>query len=80
MGSIGSIPVACRFNLTAIVVLIIQNGDDYYFAEELANALGVTVKAPNDLLYIGTNGELDVGEYGTGKFVTYVPNQRKRRK
>ena len=48
--------------------------------KELANALGVAVKAPNDLLYIGTNGKLDVGEYGAGRFVTYIPNQRKRRK
>ncbi len=55
------------------------NGDDYCFAEELANALGVEVKAPNDTLYIGANGQLDIGEYGAGRFVTYVPNQRKRR-
>lgn len=80
MGSIGSIPVACRFNLTAIVVLIIQNGDDYYFAEELANALGVTVKAPNDLLYIMPSGRMYVGEARDGKFIDYHPNQRGRKK
>ena len=62
------------FNLTAIVVLIIQNGDDYYFAEELANALGVTVKAPNDLLYIMPSGRMYVGEARDGKFVDYHPN------
>ncbi len=56
------------------------NGDDYCFAEELANALGVEVMAPDDVLYIGANGQLDIGEYGAGGFVTYVPNQRKRRK
>ena len=68
------------FNLTAIVVLIIQNGDDYYFAEELANALGVTVKAPNDLLYIMPSGRMYVGEARDGKFVDYHPNQRGRKK
>ena len=60
--------------------MIIQNGDDYYFAEELANALGVTVKAPNDLLYIEENGNMMVGKNGEGKFITYKPNQRGRRK
>ena len=68
MGSIGSIPVACRFNLTAIVVLIIQNGDDYYFAEELANPLGVTVKAQNDILFMHKNGTLKIGEKMSGKW------------
>lgn len=56
------------------------NGDDYCFAEELANALGVTVKAPNDVLFINENGKLSVGEFGQGAFVKYVPNQRRRRK
>ena len=56
------------------------NGDDYCFAEELANALGVTVKAPNDLLYIEENGNMMVGKNGEGKFITYKPNQRGRRK
>lgn len=78
MGDAGSIPAACHFNLTAIVVLIIQNGDDYYFAEELANALGVEVMAPDDLLYINENGTMSVGLMGQGKFETYKPNQRRR--
>lgn len=80
MGSIGSIPVACRFNLTAIVVLIIQNGDDYYFAEELANPLGVEVMAPNDTLFISSSGRIKVRTQGDGQFVTYKPNQRGRKK
>lgn len=66
------------FNLISIVVLIIQNGDDYYFAEELANALGVTVKAPNDLLYIMPSGRMYIGKHRDGKFVDYHPNQRGR--
>lgn len=56
------------------------NGDDYCFAEELANALGVTVKAPNDTLYISEHGVLKVGKNGDGEMVSYSPNQRERRK
>lgn len=57
----------------------IVNGE-YCFAEELANALGVEVKAPNDLLYISNRGGLKVREDGTGKFLDYAPNQRRRLK
>lgn len=53
---------------------------EYCFAEELANALGVTVYAPNDLLYIGKGGIISVGDFGTGKFIPYKPNERKRLK
>lgn len=55
-------------------------GNDYCFAEELANALGVEVLAPNDILYISPSGELQVGDDGTGKFVAFKPNQRRRTK
>ena len=55
-------------------------GDDYCFAEELANALGVEVKAPNDTLYIYKSGRMHVGNQGTGKFVSFTPNQRRRKK
>lgn len=55
-------------------------GDEYCFAEELANALGVPVKAPNDVLYISNRGGLKVREDGTGKFVDYLPNERRRLK
>lgn len=57
-----------------------QIGDDYCFAEELANALGVTVKAPNDTLYFFSSGEMHVGEFKNGRFVDYRPNQRGRKK
>lgn len=57
-----------------------QSGDAYCFAEELANALGVEVKAPNGMLYISKGGVLKVGFYGDGKFVAFAPNQRRRRK
>lgn len=56
------------------------DGEEYCFAEELANALGVAVKAPDDVLYISNRGGLKVREDGTGKFVDYVPNQRRRLK
>lgn len=57
-----------------------QLGDDYCFAEELANALGVEVKAPNDVLFISPSGDMYVGEDKDGRMVSYLPNQRRRRK
>ena len=53
---------------------------EYCFAEELANALGVMVKAPDDALYISNRGGLKVREDGSGKFVDYDPNQRRQLK
>ena len=57
-----------------------QVGNAYCFAEELANALGVTVTAPNKALYIFPDGTLRVGRSGDGVFVNYKPNQRRRLK
>lgn len=57
-----------------------QEGENYCFAEELANALGVEVKAPNDTLYIYKSGRMHVGNQGAGKFVSFMPNQRRRKK
>lgn len=57
-----------------------QSGDAYCFAEELANALGVEVKAPNDTLFISATGNMYVGEDKDGRMVSYFPNQRRRRK
>lgn len=56
------------------------NGDDYCFAEELANALGVTVKAPNDTLYIYPSGRMQIGKHSDGRMVDYRPNERGRKK
>ena len=50
----------------------------YCFAEELANALGVNVVAPNKDLYIGKNGQLKIGKFGDGDFINFTPNQRRR--
>lgn len=55
-----------------------QEGDDYCFAEELANALGVEVKAPNDILFIRPNGRMSIGFLGEGKMIPFFPNQRGR--
>ena len=57
-----------------------QEGENYCFAEELANSLGVEVKAPNDTLYIYKSGRMHVGNQGAGKFVSFMPNQRRRKK
>ena len=57
-----------------------QEGDDYCFAEELANALGVEVKAPDDLLYIYPSGRIAVGPTDKGNIVSFLPNQRERRR
>lgn len=52
----------------------------YCFAEELANALGVTVYAPNDLIFISRDGRMSIGRCGSGNMVPYKPNERKRLK
>lgn len=54
--------------------------NDYCFAEELANALGVEVKAPDDVLFIPGAGVLKVGTHGEGNILPFTPNQRGRRK
>lgn len=55
-------------------------GDEYCFAEELANALGVTVFAPNDLIFVSKSGKITVGKDGSGSIIPYKPNERKRLK
>lgn len=54
--------------------------NDYCFAEELANALGVEVKAPDDVLFISGAGVLKVGTHGEGNILPFTTNQRGRRK
>lgn len=54
--------------------------NDYCFAEELANVLGVEVKAPDDVLFISGAGVLKVGTHGEGNILPFTPNQRGRRK
>lgn len=50
----------------------------YCFAEELANALGVTVWAPNDLLFVSPNGIISIGKGNRGRMIPYEPNERGR--
>lgn len=53
-------------------------GEGYCFAEELANALGAHMSAPTDAVYVSEHGNLQVGDYGDGSFITYEPNRRRR--
>ena len=55
------------------------NGE-YCFAEELANALGCIVEAPDDYLYITANGDWYVKYPGNKNLVVFKPNQRRRLK
>lgn len=51
--------------------------DDYHVMQ-IANILGVEVKAPDDSLHISKNGGFYVGDFRDGKFVSFHPNQRRR--
>ncbi len=55
------------------------NGE-YCFAEELANALGVTVYAPNNLINFFDDGTFEIGRNNEGSFIAYKPNERRRLK
>lgn len=48
------------------------------FAQDLANALGVEVEAPNDVLLVAPNGKFEVGYNGSGKMVTFKPGNKGR--
>lgn len=50
------------------------------FAEELSNNLGVIVEAPDDLLYINTDGSWYVGRLKNYELTPFYPNQRGRYK
>lgn len=56
------------------------NGDDLCFAEELANALGVVVEAPDNYLIILPSGKLQIGYLSEGRMRKYKPNERRRLK
>lgn len=47
------------------------------FAQQLANALGVEVEAPTDILYVYPDGRMMVGFDGTGEMKIFKPKGRK---
>ena len=47
------------------------------FAQQLANALGVEVEAPSDVLIVSPNGSYKIGYDGSGEMRTFNPNGRK---
>ena len=55
-------------------------GNEYCFAEELANIMGVEVEAPNDIIYMSRKGIEKIGRNNEGRFVSYKPNDRRRLK
>ena len=55
------------------------NGD-YCVAEELANALGVKVMAPDGILSIHSDGQFEIVDTGSNKLTPFMPNQRRRLK
>lgn len=50
----------------------------YCVAEQLANFLGVEVKAPNDTLHIRPDGNFYIGLMRDGELASFYPNQRRR--
>ena len=51
------------------------------FAQNLANKMGVVVRAPSDTLFIYPNGRMVIGpdaRHNTGKWIDYYPQGKKR--
>lgn len=51
------------------------------FAQDLANKMGVTVKAPSDTLHIWPNGKMVIGPNAytnSGQWITYKPKKESR--
>lgn len=46
------------------------------FAQQLANSLNCKVVAPNDTLYIYSNGMTRIGDDGKGKWITFTPGNK----
>lgn len=58
----------------------VQVDGGYCFAEELANALGIAVYAPNDLIFFRKDGTFYIGENHDGAILKFKPNERRRLK
>ena len=65
-----------------IRLLSCKTGDENgTFAQNLANKMGVPVKAPSDTLHIWPNGKMVIGPNpytNSGKWITYYPKKRKK--
>ena len=51
------------------------------FAQNLANKMGVVVRAPSDTLFIYPNGKMVIGpdlRHNTGRWIDYYPQGKKR--
>lgn len=46
------------------------------FAQQLANALGVELEAPSDVLIVELNGNYSIGYDGSGEMIIFKPNRR----
>ncbi len=55
-----------------------ENEHEVCFAEELANALNVTVMAPDDVIIFTADGSFYVGREADGDMVMYSPNKMRR--
>ena len=51
--------------------------DDDGFAQHLANALGVEVEAPSDILLVYPNGTYKIGYDGSGEMRTFKPGGKR---
>ena len=69
---------------TAIRLVSCSTGKEINgFAQNLANKMGVVVKAPSDTLWVLPTGKMIIGETpmrNTGKWITYYPGGNKNEK
>lgn len=72
------------YNGSKIRLLSCKTGSETgKFAQNLANKLGVVVRAPSDTLYIYPNGKMVIGPdafTNSGRWIDYYPYKRKRGK
>lgn len=67
-----------KYNGEKIRLLSCSTGAvDDGFAQQLANALGVEVEAPSDVLLVSPDGKFKIGYDGSGEMITFKPRGRK---
>ena len=63
-----------KYNGQKVRMLSCMTGSsDSGFAQQLANALGVEVEAPTDILFVYPDGSFKIGYTGTGQMKTFKP-------